>query len=120
MHLSGMLSTSKVKTVTDLMRPSKLLFKPIGGHFWDLEPCPDGVDGTGDILSMRKFIDEDFGFVRNAVHDVKTFGPFAASPLDFAFFRKLEPLPEYTEFNRVVTPAMRGSCRSRAGIWSIV
>lgn len=100
MHLSGMLSTSKVKTVTDLMRPSKLLFKPIGGHFWDLEPCPDGVDGTGDILSMRKFIDEDFGFVRNAVHDVKTFGPFAASLLDFAFFRKLEPLPEYTEFNQ--------------------
>lgn len=100
MHLSGMLSTTKAQHVSDLIRPSKLLFKPIGGHFWELETCPAGVDGTGDILSMRKFIDEDFGFVRNAVLDVPRFGPFAATLLDYALFRKLEPIPEYTEFNQ--------------------
>lgn len=99
MHLSGMLTTSRVVHISDLIRPSKLLFKPIGGHFWELETCPEGVDGTSNILSMRKFIDEDFGFVRNAVLDIPTYGPFISTMLDFAFFRKLEPIPEYTEFN---------------------
>lgn len=99
MHLSGMLSTSRVVHISDVIRPAKLLFKRLGGHFWELEACPEGVQGTGNILSMRKFIDEDFGFIRNAVLDVQTFGPFAASLMDFAFFNKLEPIPEYTEFN---------------------
>lgn len=99
MHLSGMLSTTKVVHISDLIRPSKLLFKPIGGHFWELETCPEGVEGAGGITSMRKFLEEDFGFVRNAVLDIPTYGPFVSSILDFAFFRKLEPIPEYTEFN---------------------
>lgn len=99
MHLSGMMSTGNITHISDLIRPSKLLFKPIGGHFWQLETCPEGVEGTGGILSMRQFLDEDFGFVRNAVLDIPTYGPFVSSILDYAFFNKLEPIPEYTEFN---------------------
>lgn len=99
MHLTSKLSTSKVEHLVDLLNPAKLLFKPIGGHYWELEKCPSGVTGTQGIRSMKKFIEEDFSFLTDAVSKVPVVGGFAAKLLGWVFIDKLKPLPEYTEFN---------------------
>ncbi|WP_141733319.1 hypothetical protein [Oligoflexus tunisiensis] len=98
MHLTSKLSTSQVEHLGDLLNPAKLLFKPIGGHYWELEKCPEGVHGTQGVLSMKKFIEEDFSFLIDTVKKVPVIGEFAAKLLGWVFIDKLKPLPEYSEF----------------------
>jgi hypothetical protein len=98
MHLTSKLSTSHVEHLSDLLNPSKLLFKPIGGHYWELEACPSGVSGTQGVRSMKKFIDEDFSFLTETVSKVPVVGGIAAKLLGWVFIDKLKPLPEYSEF----------------------
>lgn len=98
MHLTSKLSTSHVEHLSDLLNPSKLLFKPIGGHYWELEACPSGVSGTQGIRSMKTFIDEDFSFLTETVQKVPVVGGLAAKLLGWVFIDKLKPLPEYKEF----------------------
>ncbi|HYX34457.1 MAG TPA: hypothetical protein VE954_15235 [Oligoflexus sp.] len=98
MHLTSKLSTSHVEHLGDLLNPAKLLFKPIGGHYWELEKCPSGVVGTQGIRSMKSFIEEDFSFLTDTVSKVPIVGGIAAKLLGWVFIDKLKPLPEYTEF----------------------
>lgn len=98
MHISGMLNTSKAPRVTQMLDPFGYLFKPIGGHFWELETCPDGIEGVGNIMSMNQFINEDFRILTNGIENVPTLGPVLGKLLDYGFYNKLGPLPEYTEF----------------------
>ncbi len=98
MHLTSHISTSKVEHILDLINPNKLLFKPIGGHFWELEMCPAGISGTTGIQSMREFMEEDFGFIKNGIGSVPTVGTALVSALDEVFLKKLEPVPDYHEF----------------------
>ncbi len=98
MHLTSKLSTSHVEHLGDLLNPSKLLFKPIGGHYWELENCPAGVGGTQGIRSMKKFIEEDFSFLTETVKKVPVVGGLAAKLLGWVFIDKLKPLPEYPDF----------------------
>ncbi len=98
MHISGMLNTSRAPKVTQMLDPFGYLFKPIGGHFWQLENCPDGIDGVGNIMSMNQFINEDFRILTNGIENVPNLGPLLGKVLDYAFYNKLGPLPDYTEF----------------------
>jgi microsomal dipeptidase-like Zn-dependent dipeptidase len=98
MHLTSKLSTSHVEHLGDLLNPSKLLFKPIGGHYWELEQCPEGVSGTQGIRSMKEFIEKDFSFLTETVEKVPVVGGLAAKLLGWVFIDKLKPLPEYPEF----------------------
>ncbi len=99
MNFTSMLSTGNVQNITDLLLPKKLLFKPITGHFWQLEQCPDGVPGEGGMKSMKQFMDEDFGFIKKDIASIPVFGGVASNFVDYAIFNKLKPLPEYTEFS---------------------
>lgn len=98
MHLSSKISTSRIEHLLDLINPRKLLFRAIGGHYWDLEKCPEGVPGTQNIRSMQKFIDEDFGFLVNAAKSVPVVGGLLGKLLGWVFVDKLKPLPTYDEF----------------------
>ncbi len=98
MHLTSKFSTSKIDNVVDLIRPDKFLFKPIEGDYWDLDHCPEGVQGTKGIKSMKKFVDEDFSFLLETVASVPVVGDLAAKFLEFSVVDKLKPLPEYEEF----------------------
>lgn len=98
MHLTSKISTSHINHLTDLVNPAKLLFKPIEGHFWELEPCPAGVAGTRGVKSMQQFVDEDFRFLVDTVKSVPVVGSFAAKLLNWTFIDKLRPLPTYDEF----------------------
>jgi hypothetical protein len=103
MHLSSKMNTGHIVHISDLARPDKLLFKEVGGHFWNMEACPPGVRGDG-VTNMREFISKDLGFLRNAMASIPTFGSYAVKFLDYAFLKKLEPVPEYAEFQNG-TPA---------------
>src|SRR3990167_8779760 len=98
MHLASMLNTSKAPRITQMLDPWGYLFKPIGGHFWELETCPEGIDGTGGIMSMEQFINVDFRNLTSGLVDVPNIGPTVNSILEYAFFNKLGPLPDYAEF----------------------
>ena len=95
MQLSGRMSTSEVGHLSDLMNPTKLLFRPIGGHYWDLASCPEGVKGISDIRSMRRFVAEDLSGLGKSVRATPVLGALAAELLDWTFIDKLKPLPEY-------------------------
>ncbi|MDX1694490.1 MAG: hypothetical protein R3208_12055 [Ketobacteraceae bacterium] len=97
MHLTSKMSTGHIDHLTDLVNPWKLLFKPIGGEFFEMEECPEGVRGEGEVYSMRKFIEEDFSFVTNALRGVPRVGKYLGGALDFIFVDKLEPIPDYAE-----------------------
>ena len=98
MHLTSKMSTSKINQLTDLINPTKLLFKPIEGHYWQLEECPEGTLGTSSIKSMDEFINKDFAFVTDAIRNVPGIGGFLEKSLDKVFLDKLRPLPTYEEF----------------------
>lgn len=98
MHLSSKISTSRIEHLFDLISPQKLLFRSIGGHYWDLEKCPAGVPGTKNIRSMQKFIDEDFSFLVKAAKSVPVVGGLLGRVLGWIFIDKLKPLPTYDEF----------------------
>jgi len=95
MHLTGMLSNSKVDNILDLINPGKLLFKGIGGYFWDMEECPDGADGITDVQSMQDFVNEDFSLFSDAAKSLPTVGPIVNLGLNAVFIDKLKPLPDY-------------------------
>jgi len=99
MHLTSMLSTSKINTLLDLVNPFKLLFEPIGGHFWEFDECPEGVQAAGNILSMKTFVEKDLTVLTDAANDIPTFGPLLSQGLDLIFIDKLGDLPEYKEFD---------------------
>ena len=99
MHLSSKISTSRIEHLVDLINPRKLLFRSIGGHYWDLEKCPVGVPGTPNIRSMQQFIDEDFNFLVKAAKSVPYVGGLLGKLLGWIFIDKLKPLPRYDEFN---------------------
>ena len=95
MHLSSKLDTGHMNHLTDLLNPWKLLFKPLGGNFFDMEECPEGVQGDQKVPDMRKFIEEDFSVVRNALQSVPRLGGVFGAALDIVFLDKLEPIPDY-------------------------
>ncbi len=95
MHLTGMLSNSKVNNILDLIDPTKLLFKGIGGFFWDMQECPDGAHGATGIQSMQDFVDEDFSLFTDAAKGLPTVGPIVNAGLNAIFIDKLKPLPDY-------------------------
>ncbi|MFW7378988.1 MAG: hypothetical protein ACOH5I_09300 [Oligoflexus sp.] len=99
MHLTSKISTSRIEHLLDLINPAKLMFKAIHGHYWRLEECPVGVNGTGHVKSMAAFVEEDLSFLSNTVKKVPVVGNIAAKILDWAFVEKLKPLPTYEEFN---------------------
>jgi len=65
MHLTGMLSTSKFDRILDFLDP-KLMLKPIEGHYWDMQACPEGISGTTGVQSMEEFISDDFSMISDA------------------------------------------------------
>ena len=95
MHLTGMLSNSKVDKILDLIDPTKLLFKSIGGYFWDMQECPDGADGITNLQSMQDFISDDFSLFSDAAESLPTVGPIVKEGLNAVFIDKLKPLPDY-------------------------
>ncbi|HVK98904.1 MAG TPA: hypothetical protein VM553_03790, partial [Dongiaceae bacterium] len=98
MNLASKLNTSRAPRVTQMLDPFGYLFKSIGGNFWELDACPAGIEGTGDLMSMDEFINQDFRGLIGDLSQVPNIGPALKSILDLAFFSKLEPLPDYTEF----------------------
>jgi hypothetical protein len=60
MHLSIKLDTGKVNHLTDLVNPTKLLFKAIGGNFFDMERCPDGVQGDREASACVNLLPRFF------------------------------------------------------------
>lgn len=99
MHLTSKISSSKVDHLLDLLNPAKLLFKPIGGQYWDLDVCPADVQGTSAIKSMKRFMEEDFSFLRDTIKQVPVAGGLLARLLNWTFIDKLQPLPEYQRFS---------------------
>jgi microsomal dipeptidase-like Zn-dependent dipeptidase len=97
MNLTSKLSTSRVEHLLDLIDPRKLLFRRIGGHFWELEACPDGSGEAQQVRSMQVFIAEDFRFLVDAVRATPVVGGFLARVLERAFVDRLAPLPDYRE-----------------------
>ena len=99
MHLASKLSTSSAPSLFQMLDPWGYLFKPINGHYWELEHCPAGIEGTQGIMSMDEFINQDFRGILGGLTDIPNIGPAVTAVLDFAFFKKLEPLPDYHEFH---------------------
>lgn len=95
MHLSSKLSTGNVDHLTDMVNPGKLLFKPLGGNFFDMERCPAGVQGDKEAPSMREFFETEFSVVTNAFKDIPLLGNIFGSAFDAVFLNKLEPIPDY-------------------------
>lgn len=100
MHLASKLSTSNAPSLFQMLDPWGYLFKPIGGHYWHLEHCPAGIQESQGIASMEQFVNQDFRGLVNGLTDIPNIGPTVNALLDFAFFNKLEPLPDYQEFHR--------------------
>lgn len=100
MNLASKLNTSRAPKVTQMLDPFGYLFKPIGGHFWELQTCPDGIEGTSGLLSMEQFINQDFRALTNGLADIPTIGPTLNSLLELGFFSKLNPLPDYAGFDQ--------------------
>lgn len=99
MNLASKLNTSEAPAITRMLDPFGYLFKPIGGHFWELQPCPEGIEGTGDLLGMDRFIGQDVrGLIESATAG-SDIGPLVNTLVDRAFLRKLEPLPDYAGFD---------------------
>lgn len=99
MHLTGMMSTSKIDNILDLINPTKLLFKDIGGYFWDMQACPEGAHGTTGIQSMQEFVNEDFSFFNEAAASLPTVGPIVNAGFNAIFVDKLKPLPDYAHLD---------------------
>ena len=98
MNLGNKFATGRVKHIADLANPFGLLFEPIGGSFWELDHCPAGAEGRSGFRDMNLFLDEDFGVFRDALLDLPTVGPVLAEGFDLIFFDKLDPVPDYAEF----------------------
>ncbi|MDX1692572.1 MAG: hypothetical protein R3208_02330 [Ketobacteraceae bacterium] len=109
MHISSKLDTGHVDHLTDLVNPWKLLFKPIGGNFFDMEKCPEGIQGDKEVPSMREFIENDFTFITNALRNVPRVGGFLGTSLDFILLDKLEPIPDYAHLKDSTS-----SCNARS------
>lgn len=97
MNLTSKLSTSRVEHLLDLIDPRKLLFRRIGGHYWELEACPDGSGEAQEVRSMQAFFAEDFRFLVDAVRGAPVVGGFLARILERAIVDRLSPLPDYRE-----------------------
>lgn len=112
MHLSSKLSTSNLNQLTDLFRPKAMLFRPIGGHYWDLQACPDGIRGAGNIRDMEAFLAEDFGIIKRSVFEIpligKALGPAFSTFLDLTVIDKLAPFPDYSAFSQADARACNG------------
>ncbi|MCG8314957.1 MAG: hypothetical protein MI976_17240 [Pseudomonadales bacterium] len=108
MHLASKINTGHIIHIADLVKPKELLFKPVGGNYFAMEACPEGVSGETEVYSMRKFIDEDFSIVTNALRGVPLIGAFLGSALDFILIDKLEPIPDYEDLRDV-----EQACNSR-------
>ncbi len=100
MNLTSKISTGHIDHLLDLLNPTRLLFKPIGGHYWELEPCPQGVSGTRDVKSMQDFARDDLSFLNHTVQKVPIVGSLASRLLDWTFTDKLKPLAEYSAFSQ--------------------
>lgn len=95
MHLTGMMTTTKMDHILDLIDPTKLLFKTIGGHYWDMDACPEGANGTTGIQSMEEFITDDFSLITDAAASLPTVGPLVSAGFNAIFLDKIRPLPDY-------------------------
>ncbi len=98
MNLANKVATSKVDKLSDFINPLKYLFKPIGGHYWQLENCPNGVEGVPHIRSMTDFIETDFAFLTQILDKIPVVGALARQILGWTFIGKIKPLPDYGEF----------------------
>ena len=94
MHLTSKMNTGHIDHITDLINPGKLLFKPIGGHFFDMEECPEGI-GENPPPSMKHFLEEDFVAFTDLLRSVPRLGDLLVLGVDWVFLRKLEPVPDY-------------------------
>ena len=98
MHLSSRLSTSKIDHLLDVINPLKLLTKPFGGQFWQVEDCPLGIKGTRNLKSMDHFLKENVAAIAGELANIPLIGKMANSILDSAFLKKLEPIPNYEDY----------------------
>ena len=98
MHLASKLSTSNAPSLFQMLDPWGYLFKPIGGHYWQLAQCPAGVEESSGITSMDEFVNINFRGLVGGMTDIPNIGPTVDAALNFAFFNKLAPLPDYHEF----------------------
>ncbi len=99
MHLTGMMTTTKMDHILDLINPTKLLFKTIGGHYWDMDACPEGANGTTGIQSMEEFITDDFSLLTDAAASLPTVGPLVSAGFNAIFLDKIRPLPDYSHLD---------------------
>lgn len=95
MHLTSKMNTGHIHHLTDLVRPDKLLFKPVGGNYFDMQPCPEGVDGTSGVYNMQKFFDKDFSIITEALRGVPSLGLYLGGMLDYILIDKMGPVPDY-------------------------
>lgn len=95
MHLASKIDTGHIDHLTDLINPWKLLFKPVGGNFFDMQTCPEGVQGDKDAPSMQDFFEKDFSIITNALREVPQVGFVLEKGLDLVFLNKLGPVPDY-------------------------
>ena len=109
MHLASKMDTGHIDHLTDLVNPSKLLFKPIGGNYFDMEECPEGVQGDSEVPSMRDFFDNDFSIVTDALRGVPGIGVYLGGALDLIFLNKMEPVPDYAHLKD-----SKSSCNTRS------
>ncbi len=99
MHLASKLSTSNAPSMFQMLDPFGYLFKPIGGHYFQLDICPAGVEGRQNIMGMDEFVNNNFRGIVSGLTAIPNIGPTLAKLLDYAVFNKLEPLPDYHEFD---------------------
>ena len=88
MNLSNKLDTSNIENFGDVFDPRELLFRPVGGSYWETSECPAGFDGTSRLKEMRNFIDTD---VRSVLGPI----PFVGDPLVDFIVAKMGPYPDY-------------------------
>lgn len=87
MNLSSKFSTASVEYLIDLADPLEYLFKPMGGHYWDLETCPAGVSGASDMYHMSTFVQNNLLGAAGL-----------PSIVGNVIVNKLDPFPNYVPF----------------------
>ncbi len=89
MNFASKMVTGEIDHVADLLNPTKMLLRPCaGGHFYEIEQCPEGVTGSRSLRSMSTFLDETFPPI----------GPPLSDLLAILLFDKLGPFPDYAGF----------------------
>ncbi|MCA9771693.1 MAG: hypothetical protein KC466_04745 [Myxococcales bacterium] len=85
LNFGSKMNTGEIDHLLDLINPWGLLFKPIGGHFFDLEACPPGARGDTGTKDLRRFVRGALPIDDPTLRDI----------VDAVLIDKLEPIPDY-------------------------